>query len=77
MGRLSSAPFHDFVESLKIGPRFPRGKKLLHLQSGQLFRHRRRHKLIHARTTFFALLLNRFFSERGSRRGYVLVSAIS
>ncbi|HEX8800824.1 MAG TPA: hypothetical protein VF772_19535, partial [Terriglobales bacterium] len=47
-GRLSSAPFHDFVESLKIGTRFPVLKKLGYLQSGQLFRHRRRHKLIDA-----------------------------
>jgi len=35
-GRLSSEPFHDFVESLKIGTRFPVGKKFVHLQSGQV-----------------------------------------
>jgi len=35
-GWLSSAPFHDFVESLKIGTRFPVGKKFVHLQSGQV-----------------------------------------
>jgi len=43
--RLSPAPFHDFVESLKIGKRFPVGKKLGYLQSVQLFRHCRRHNL--------------------------------
>src|SRR5215469_15860844 len=62
-GRLSASPFHDFVESLKIGTRFPVGKKLGHLQSGQLFRNCRRHKLVDACTVFFALLLNCLFQR--------------
>src|SRR5215469_15587767 len=62
-GRLTSAPFHDFVESLKIGTRFSVGKKLGHLQSEQFFRDGRRHKLIDARTVFFALLLDRLFQR--------------
>src|SRR5215467_13469005 len=62
-GRLSSTPFHDFVESPKIGTRFPVLKKIRYLQGGQLFRHCRRHKLIDARTVFFALLFNRLLQR--------------
>src|SRR5215469_10423220 len=61
--RLSSPAFHDFVERLEIRTRFAIGKKLSNLQSRQLFRHRRRYKLIDTSAIFLALLFYRLLQR--------------
>jgi hypothetical protein len=62
--RSSAAPFHELVKGLEVRARFAVSKKIRRLQSGKLV---------------LSSLLCRstaLFSERGNRRGYVIVSVI-
>src|SRR5579863_9251747 len=54
----SSAPPHDLIERFEVCPRPPVHEELRRLKRRDLFRHRRRHKLIDARAILPAQPLN-------------------